>query len=175
MVLEAVLYFVLGFLCAGLLALMVSPAIWNRAVILTKRKIESSVPLTLNEVQADKDQLRAEFAMSTRRLEMNIEELKERASAQLIDINRKRDELTSIISDRKEKLQEIQELESRTSELRANLAEREAKIEELSFVVVYEYLLTIVQGPITVVAGKERRLTFIEVKKKKKDGVNIKL
>ncbi len=61
---EGVLYFVLGFLAAALLALMVSPAIWNRAVTLTRRRIESSVPLTLNEVQADKDQLRAEFAMS---------------------------------------------------------------------------------------------------------------
>ena len=79
MILEAVLYFVLGFLSAALLALMVAPAIWNRAVVLTKKRIESSVPLTLNEIQADKDQLRAEFAMSTRRLEMSVEELKNKA------------------------------------------------------------------------------------------------
>ncbi len=59
MALEVILYFVLGFFVAGLLALMVSPVIWNRAVELTRQKIESSVPLSINEIQADKDQLRA--------------------------------------------------------------------------------------------------------------------
>ena len=32
---EGVLYFVLGFLASALIALMISPAIWNRAVVLT--------------------------------------------------------------------------------------------------------------------------------------------
>ncbi len=59
MALEVILYFVLGFFVAGLLALMVSPVIWNRAVELIRQKIESSVPLSINEIQADKDQLRA--------------------------------------------------------------------------------------------------------------------
>jgi hypothetical protein len=47
---------------AGLLALMVAPAIWRRAARLTRSRIEKSVPLTLSEIQADKDQLRAEAA-----------------------------------------------------------------------------------------------------------------
>ena len=57
--LESGLFFTLGFLAATLLCLMVAPAIWRRAVVLTRQRIESSVPLTLNEIQADKDQLRA--------------------------------------------------------------------------------------------------------------------
>lgn len=130
--LEAVLYFVLGFLSAGLLALMVSPAIWNRAVVLTKRRIESSVPLTLNEIQADKDQLRAEFAMSTRRLEMSVEELREKASSQVIEINRKRDELAKLTEDSEERLSTVQQLEAKASELRAQLQEREEKIDEIT-------------------------------------------
>ena len=132
MVLEAVLYFILGFLCAGLLALMVSPAIWNRAVVLTRRKIESSVPLTLNEVQADKDQLRAEFAMSTRRLEMSIQELKDRASNQIIEINRRRDEVSKLNDESKERLQTINEMEERSLELRRMLREREDQYKSLS-------------------------------------------
>ena len=77
------MYFALGLLTAGLLALMIAPAVWRRAARLTRERIERSVPLTLNEIQADKDQLRAEFAMSTRRLEMTVERLKERVRAQL--------------------------------------------------------------------------------------------
>ena len=129
---EGVLYFVLGFLAAALIALMISPAIWNRAVLLTKRRIESSVPLTLNEVQADKDQLRAEFAMSTRRLELSIEELREKASQQVIEINRKRDELAKLASESGNKIKFVEELESRGADLRQLLLQREDELEQKS-------------------------------------------
>ena len=33
-------------------------------------------PVSMAEIRADKDRLRAEFAMSTRRLEMSVEQLK---------------------------------------------------------------------------------------------------
>jgi len=130
MLLEAVLYFVLGFLSAGLLALMISPAIWNRAVVLTKHKIESSVPLTLNEIQADKDQLRAEFAMSTRRLEMSIDELRNKASVQMAEIGRKRTELAKFDGEKTERIAHLNELEAKSSELSTRLAEREILLEE---------------------------------------------
>ncbi|RWX60080.1 hypothetical protein EN780_32935, partial [Mesorhizobium sp. M4B.F.Ca.ET.089.01.1.1] len=68
---QSILFFALGFLCAGFLALLIAPAIWRRAVALTRRRVEASMPLTLAEIQANKDQVRAEFAMSTRRLEMS--------------------------------------------------------------------------------------------------------
>ena len=131
MALEVILYFVLGFFVAGLLALMISPVIWNRAVELTRQKIESSVPLSISEIQADKDQLRAEFAMSTRRLEMSIDELREKASAQLIEINRKRDQSAIYDEDMKERLSTINDLEGKLSDLRASLAGREAELENM--------------------------------------------
>ncbi|MGB7286264.1 MAG: hypothetical protein WBC71_04975, partial [Salaquimonas sp.] len=88
--------------------------------------------LTLNEVQADKDQLRAEFAMSTRRLELSIEELQEKASRQVIEINRKRDELTKLAAESREKIQTVAELDARSSELRSRLAEREEMLAKVS-------------------------------------------
>ncbi|GIL01992.1 MAG: hypothetical protein BroJett030_18910 [Alphaproteobacteria bacterium] len=122
------LLFGLGFLSAALIALMISPAVWNRAVVLTKRRIEASVPLTLNEIQADKDQLRAEFAMSTRRLEMSVEELRERAARQVIEISRKRDELARLVEESRERVRYVEELESRSAELRAQLRDREERL-----------------------------------------------
>ncbi|MFZ1813965.1 MAG: hypothetical protein WBO55_09865 [Rhizobiaceae bacterium] len=126
--LQGILYFGLGFLSSALIALMISPAIWNRAVTLTRKRIESSVPLTLNEIQADKDQLRAEFAMSTRRLEMSIDELREKASRQLIEIGRKRDELARLSEESRERVVTIEELESRASEMRSQLKDREERL-----------------------------------------------
>ena len=115
--LESGLLFALGFLCATLLALLVAPAIWRRAVVLTRQRIENSVPLTLNEIQADKDLLRADFAMSTRRLELRLESLQERAAGQLIELNTKGDELRTLKDDNDDLSLRISELESRTDQL----------------------------------------------------------
>src|SRR6185312_10155410 len=72
------MYVALGALGAGLIALAIMPAVWRRAVRLTKKRIEAATPITMAEFRADKDQLRAEFALSTRRLEMNVEALRRR-------------------------------------------------------------------------------------------------
>ncbi|MEL6505463.1 MAG: hypothetical protein AAFQ10_13530 [Pseudomonadota bacterium] len=126
--LESGLFFTLGFLCSLLLALMVAPAIWRRAVVLTRQRIESSVPLTLNEIQADKDQLRAEFAMSTRRLELSLEGLKERAAEQLIEINRRRDEMLLLEEQENRKTARIADLEAQANEMRTEMKIAEDKL-----------------------------------------------
>jgi hypothetical protein len=72
---EWVMYFGIGFLAAALLGLLFLPAVHNRAVRLTMKRLEASTPLSIAETRADKDQLRAEFAVSTRRLEMKIPRL----------------------------------------------------------------------------------------------------
>ena len=56
---QTVLIFLFGFLCAAILALMVAPPIWHRATVLTQRRIEAAGPRTLAEIQADKDGIRA--------------------------------------------------------------------------------------------------------------------
>ena len=128
---QSILFFSLGFLTAGFLALMVAPAIWRRAVALTRKRIEASVPLTMNEIQADKDRMRAEFAMSTRRLEMSVAAFREKVSAQLIEINRNRDELRRLADERAEKDRGASELEARSAELRAELRRREDELQKL--------------------------------------------
>lgn len=85
---EPVLYFTLGLLTSGLLALMIAPAIWSRAVRLTRRRIEASQPLTLAEIKADRDQLRADFAVTARRLELSISDLRAKAADQRIELGR---------------------------------------------------------------------------------------
>ncbi len=123
------LFFVLGLLCAAFLALMAAPAIWRRAVYLTRKRIEASVPLSVNEIQADKDKLRAEFAMSTRRLEMSIQKFRDRASMQLAEISRNREDIKALARERDEKIETIAELETREREMRETLKQREAELD----------------------------------------------
>lgn len=71
------MFFMLGVLVATLVALMVLPAIWHRAVRLTTRRIEAAVPTSIFEIHADKDLQRAGFALNQRRLEIQIEALRD--------------------------------------------------------------------------------------------------
>ncbi|MEZ5780513.1 MAG: hypothetical protein R3D70_02515 [Rhizobiaceae bacterium] len=128
---ESSLFFSLGFLCASFLALMVAPSIWRRAVNLTRRRIEASVPLTLNEIQADKDKLRAEFAMSTHRLEKSLKGFKEKVNQQAGEIARNRTDLKRLTDDCDRQRTVIDELEDDNIALRDKLQQREADVKQL--------------------------------------------
>lgn len=132
MVIENIMYFALGLLVAGLVSLIILPAVWKRAVRLTKRRIEAATPITMAEFRADKDQLRAEFALSTRRLEMNVETLRKRLAEQLGDVNQKRSDLGQLKAERDQHLAVVRELEAREAELRARVAELEREGTDLA-------------------------------------------
>jgi chromosome segregation ATPase len=68
------MFFALGFLVAGLIALLIIPAINARAERLARRRLEALFPLSITELTAEKDHLRAEFAVLQRRLERKVEE-----------------------------------------------------------------------------------------------------
>src|SRR5262245_19401039 len=110
---------------------MVAPAIWRRAVAMPRRRIEASVPLSLADIEADKDRMRAEFAMSTRRLEMSIKTFKDKAAAQIVEINRNREELKRLVGERDGRNQSLSELEAKAGELRGELRQREEQLERL--------------------------------------------
>ncbi len=83
----------LGFFLGCLLALMLAPPLWNRAVKLTTRKLEATMPMSLADIQADKDQLRAEFAIELRKVEVALDKSKEKAARELIEANKRRVEI----------------------------------------------------------------------------------
>ena len=93
---ELFMYMSIGFLFAGLIGVAFVPLIHGRAVRLTTRRLEAALPQQMNEIQADKDLLRAEFAMSTRRLEMLIEKLRNKNASQLVEMGKKSDSINRL-------------------------------------------------------------------------------
>lgn len=85
---ETVMLIALGFVSAWLLALLLAPAVWKRAVRLTRQEIEATMPLSLSDIQADKDILRAEYTVEMRRLELALDQAKQRAARHLMERNR---------------------------------------------------------------------------------------
>jgi len=125
---EPIMYFGIGFLVAALVGLVVIPLVHGRAVRLTMRRLEAATPLSMAEIQADKDQLRAEFAMSTRRLEMSVEQLKNRTTSQLAELGKKGDAINRLKIELGEKTATIFALEARDKALRDQLRATEDEI-----------------------------------------------
>jgi chromosome segregation ATPase len=118
---EPIMYFGIGFLVAALIGLVIVPLVHGRAVRLTMRRLEAATPLSMAEIQADKDQLRAEFAMSTRRLEMSVEQLKNKTTSQLAELGKKTDAINRLKIELGEKTATIFALEARDKALRDQL------------------------------------------------------
>ena len=125
---EPIMYFGIGFLFAALIGLVVIPLVHGRAVRLTMQRLEAATPLSMAEIQADKDQLRAEFAMSTRRLEMSVEQLKNKTTSQLAEIGKKGDAINRLKIELGEKTATIFALEARDKALRDQLRATEDEI-----------------------------------------------
>jgi chromosome segregation ATPase len=71
---EAVMLAALGFLVATVLWLIMLPAISRRAERLARRRAELTFPLSVDEISAERDHLRAEFAVRQRELERRLAE-----------------------------------------------------------------------------------------------------
>jgi chromosome segregation ATPase len=119
---EPIMYAGIGFLVAGLLVLGVIPLVHARAVRLTIKRVEAATPMSMGEIQADKDQLRAEFAMSTRRLEMSVEQMKAKTTSQLAEIGKKGESVSRLKLELGEKTTALLALEETEAQLTAELA-----------------------------------------------------
>ena len=86
---EAAMFFGIGFLAASLIGVLAIAAAQARAVRLTTRRLDALVPPSVVQMQAEKDQLRAEFATSTMKLERSVEELRAKVAIYSDQITKK--------------------------------------------------------------------------------------
>jgi|GEM_PF-4325670 len=93
---QAVMLIALGFLIASLIGVLLAPSLWARAARLSRKKLESSLPLTLSEIEAAQDQLRASYAVRMRRLETALASAKQKAANQLVDNSRLQMEIAGL-------------------------------------------------------------------------------
>ncbi|MGA7326377.1 MAG: hypothetical protein WBX25_18305 [Rhodomicrobium sp.] len=85
---QAIMLIALGFLAATLIGVFLAPLLWGRAYRLSRRRLEQTLPLTLAEIEATQDQLKASYAVRMRRLETALASAKQKAAIQLVDNSR---------------------------------------------------------------------------------------
>lgn len=154
---EYILLVSLGFLSAILLTLLVAPSIWRRAVYLTEKRIRATVPLTLEEVRAEKDKLRAEFAMTARRYEMKIDDLVSKSAQQLAQNAAGEETILQLREDGERKAERIAQMEA---ELETGRAEYARQGEELdSCIADLRAAETQIESKLMEIERLERELT----------------
>ncbi len=122
----------MGFLLSSLLGSLIIPSIWKRAVRLTKKRYEETHPVRLSEFLAEKDQLRAQFALSTRKLERKIEKLRQQLSERLAELNEIKSEL-ALKQIENDKFSIIaNEVEARNKKLNKHILQLEKKNADIS-------------------------------------------
>ncbi len=122
------MYFGIGFLCASLLGLIIIPLVHNRAARLTIKRLDAATPVSMAEIQADKDQLRAEFAISTRRLEMSVEQLKARSTTQLGELGKKTEAIAMLKHELGEKSAALTAMEAHLKTLQDQVVTTEQEL-----------------------------------------------
>jgi septal ring factor EnvC (AmiA/AmiB activator) len=122
--LEYLMFGGIGFCLAWLTALMVLPAVHNRAARLARQRYDD-LPLSMQEIRAEKDTIRAGFAAATRDLELRIEKLRDKTVAHATDVAKK----NQLIERMKQELETVTAAlrESETREQSARDGLREAK------------------------------------------------
>ena len=86
---EQSIYFSIGCIVTALLALAFGPIFWNRALRLTRQRLQLQVPLSMREILADRDQVRAHFAVERVRLEQAMERVHAGKARDMAEIGRR--------------------------------------------------------------------------------------
>lgn len=124
-VIEPIMYFTLGALSAILAAFATLPAFWRRAYRISRRHVESMLPVSPAEIAAERDQLRAAFAVERRQLELRLD----KASAQRHDDQVELGRRLAAIADRDGT---VRDLSARIRALDVDVSERDLRIAGLS-------------------------------------------
>ncbi len=144
--LYAAMLVTLGFLMAALAAVIILPAYRRRIERFASEAVRRSLPLTEQEIRADKDRLKAAYAMDVHKLESKLEQSAIAAARQSVEINRREariHELDQEIASQKLKVAEhenarrvleqaildrLPKVEQRLVDARKLLSERDADI-----------------------------------------------
>lgn len=88
------------------------------------------MPLRPADIQASKDQMRAEFAMTTRKLEMSVEDLRNKSAQSQIEIGRKEEMLDRLRTELAAQRDVGAEMASQIEQQQANMTSLERQIRE---------------------------------------------
>ena len=127
---ETIMLIALGFVAALLVSLLVIRGVWRYGISLGKRRIERRAPSAIAELKADRDRLKAEFAMQGRRLQLRLDDLKTRMAEQMAEASRNRNRLELLAAEVGNRDKQLAQRDSEIANLRSQLESMERELAE---------------------------------------------
>lgn len=130
-VIEYLLLIGLGFLAAALLALIIAPAIQRRIVVYAENRLKATMPLTPQEVRAQRDMARAAFAAEHARTEQElIKEREKRLNLQIAQDQVSRD-AAAMRAENEDMRIALEQLQTELGQLRSALRKDDSELSRL--------------------------------------------
>ena len=126
---ETLMLVALGFALALLVALLFGRAMWNVAMSMGARRNAKNIPVQMLELQADRDRLRAEHAMMSRKLELRLEDIKSRMTEQMAEVSRNRNRVQSLIQQLDERENSLKIRDREVGALSSQIEVQKAELE----------------------------------------------
>lgn len=128
---EYALLFALGFLAATLTGLLVAPAIQKRIVKFTEARMKATMPLSPQEVRAQKDMARAAFATENARLSQNVRREREKHTLERVRNEKLVAQAAAIGTENAELHAQLADMNIEAGDMRSALRREELKSEQL--------------------------------------------
>jgi chromosome segregation ATPase len=125
---ETIMLVALGFAVAALIALFLGRFAWVFALRLGKKRMQRAAPSTIAELQADRDRLRAEYAMLSRKLELRMNDLKIKLAEQMAEVSRNRNRIDHLITEVRSGDTQLTQRDAELQSLRMQLAPLETEL-----------------------------------------------
>ncbi|EJF89234.1 hypothetical protein [Bartonella tamiae] len=84
MLIQSVLFFILGISVISLILILLAPVMWRRAVFIARKNLQSELPLSFEDIEHDINALRVYHAKEIARVQKNYDSLLESYTAQKI-------------------------------------------------------------------------------------------
>jgi chromosome segregation ATPase len=127
-VIEYALIFGLGFMAAALLVMLVAPAVHQRIVVYTENRLKATMPLSPQEIRAQKDMVRAVYAAENARTQHELTREREKSIGIKLQNEALSSEAARLVSDSKELKNQIEEMSTEAADLRSRLRRGDVEI-----------------------------------------------
>lgn len=130
-VIEFALLFGLGFLSALLIAMLIGPAIHRRIVAFTENRIRATVPISPQEVRAQRDMARAQYAAENARTKQELVQERDKVVGLQVKGETLRDEMKGLIAENIELKAKLDNTDVAAADLRSQLRQEDNYISEI--------------------------------------------
>jgi DNA repair exonuclease SbcCD ATPase subunit len=130
-VIEFALLFGLGFLSAALAFLLLAPAIHRRIVRYTERRLQATMPLSPQEISAQRDMARATYAAENAKASIELTKQREKATHLEVRNNSLSEEARKLLSENRELKMQVEEMSVEAADLRSKIRDEDGYVMRL--------------------------------------------